>query len=219
MSAKPMLDDLELQQVQKIEAMDHQVLAQHGVPALEGDFFQDLGRRVTRVNLLGVMTGSEAGEQLKTLRLKFRNAEPVSFVSDIATATTVDKVLIEEFGVRELAGKPARYEYALTLREFIKPPAFTSETPPPAPAVDEEVEQEASDLGTEQIDQASNDLGTLEVVVQVADGTGYEGIRVVVEGTTSEAAPMSTFSDEQVEGVYTFTNIQAGDYTVKVELA
>lgn len=214
-----MLDDFELQHVQKVEAMDQQVLVQHGVPALEGDFLQDLGRRVTRLTLIGLMTGTEAGEQLKTLRLKFRKAESVSFVEDIATATTVGKVLIEEFGVRELAGKPERYEYALTLREFIEPPPSTSETPPPAPAVDNEVQQQASDISSEQIDQASNDLGTLEVQVEVGDNTGFQGVRIVVEGTTSAGEPLSTFSEEQVDGVYRFINIQAGDYSVRVELA
>lgn len=214
-----MLDDLELQHVQKIEAEDEQVLVQHSVPALEGDFLQDLGRRVTRVTLVGVMTGTEAGNQLKTLRLKFRKAESVSFVEDIATATTVDKVIIEEFGVRELAGKPERYEYVLTLREYNEPPPPVSETPPPAPAVDDEVQQQASNISTERIDQASNDLGTLEVQVEVADGTGFAGVRIVVEGTTSAGEPLTTFSDEQVDGLYRFTNIQAGDYSVRVELA
>src|SRR5262245_16612587 len=119
MTARPMLDGIELQQVQKVEGEDQEVLAQHGVPALEGDFLQDLGRRVTRLSLTGVMTGPEAGEKLKTLRAKFRLATPVPFVTDIATATKVDKVLIEELGVRELAGKPERFEYELTLREFL----------------------------------------------------------------------------------------------------
>src|SRR6266550_2954701 len=118
-SVKPMIDDLELQQLQQIEADEKEVLAQHGVPALEGDFLQDLGRRAERIRLNGVITGSESGEGLTKLREKFRAAEPVSFVSDIATATKVDKVLIEEMGVRELAGKPERFEYAFGLREFL----------------------------------------------------------------------------------------------------
>src|SRR5215212_287715 len=108
---RPMLDSVELEQVQKIEVEDHEVLAQHGVPALEGDFLQDLGRRVTRVSLSAVITGPDADERLKTLREKFRSATPVPFVADIATATKVDKVLIEEFGVREVSGKPERFEY------------------------------------------------------------------------------------------------------------
>src|SRR5713226_9222712 len=119
---RPMLDDVELQQVQEVEAEDQEVLAQHGVPALEGDFLQDLGRRATRVKLTGVLTGSEAGGGLKKLREKFRAAEPVPLVADIATATKVDKVLIEEMGVRELAGKPERFEYAITIIEYIPPP-------------------------------------------------------------------------------------------------
>ncbi len=99
--AKPMLGDVELQLVQKLEAEEDLVLAQHDVPALEGDFLQRLGRRATRFSLTGVLSGPEVADGLKTLREKFRAAEPVSFVADIATATTVDQVLIEEMGVRE----------------------------------------------------------------------------------------------------------------------
>src|SRR6185369_15441485 len=159
MPAKPMLDDVELQHVQEVEAEDERVLAQPGVPALAGDFLQDLGRRVTRVILVGVMTGPEAGDQLKTLRLKFRKAEPVSFVSDIATATTVDKVLIEEFGVRELAGKPARYEYQFTLREFLPPPPSVVEEPPPPPPPEPQLpEVETGTLVVEVVVQGQPDF-------------------------------------------------------------
>jgi phosphatidylserine/phosphatidylglycerophosphate/cardiolipin synthase-like enzyme/outer membrane protein OmpA-like peptidoglycan-associated protein len=131
--AKPMLDGVELPQTQRIASEDEEVLAQHGVPALEGDFLQDLGRRAVRVSLTGVLTGTEAGEDLKGLREKFRAAQPVPFVSDIATATRVDQVLIEEIGVRELAGKPERFEYALALREYTPPPAVEEEDPPDIP--------------------------------------------------------------------------------------
>src|SRR5262245_29019574 len=116
---RPMLDDLELQQVQQIDVDEDQVLAQHGVPALEGDFLQRLDRRATRVTLSGILTGPEVREGLEKLREKFRAAKPVPFAADIATATSLDQVLIEELGVSELAGKPERFAYALTLREFI----------------------------------------------------------------------------------------------------
>lgn len=210
-----MLDAVELQHVQKVEAEDQEVLAQHGVPALEGDFFQDLGRRVTRVSLLGVMTGDEAGEQLKTLRLKFREAEPVSFVSDIATATTVDKVLIEEFGVRELAGKPARFEYQLTLREYLPPPAPEEEEP--TELIDAESEEDAEELNNEQVEQIANDTGTLEVQVETEDGD-LSRVRVVVDGETDSGQAVSTFSVEPADGVYRFTGLQAGTYNVRLEL-
>src|SRR5512145_781469 len=114
MPTKPMLDDLQLLLVQQLEADERQERAQHAIPALEGDFLQGLGRRATAFTLNGVIANEDGtvAEELKKLREKFRAAAPVNFVSDIATATRVDTVLIEEMSVRELAGKPNRFEYA-----------------------------------------------------------------------------------------------------------
>jgi len=134
--ARPMLGDLELQQVQVVGVDQDRVLLEHEVPALEGDFLQRLGRRASSVSLSGVLTGADAGTGLKTLREKFRAAEPVAFVADIATATRVDKVLIEALSVRELAGRPERFEYAIRIREYIEPPPVSEEPPeepPPEP--------------------------------------------------------------------------------------
>lgn len=130
---RPMLDDLELQQVQTIEVDGDQVWVQHGIPALEGDFLQGLGRRASQITLTGMLSGAEVADSLKKLRDKFRAAALVTFAADIATAVRLEQVLIEEMGVRELAGRPARFEYAFTLREFT--PATPTEiiVPPPPP--------------------------------------------------------------------------------------
>src|SRR5919197_290203 len=130
--ARPMLDDLELQQTQQLEIDEDEDFATHEVPALEGDFDQGLGRRGAAVTLSGVLTGPEAGDGLKSLRGKFRAGEAVPFAADIATATKLDKVLVEEMGVRELAGRPQRFEYAFRLREFTPPPPPKTTPPPPA---------------------------------------------------------------------------------------
>ena len=106
---RPILDDLELELVQNIATAEDEALVQHAVPALEGDFFQRLGRRATGISLQGVLTGTEVKEGLEKLREKFRAAAPVSFVADITTATRIEKVLIEELDVLELAGKPERF--------------------------------------------------------------------------------------------------------------
>lgn len=213
--ARPMLGDIELEHVQKIEVDGDQVLIQHGVPALEGDFFQGLGRRATQISLTGVLTGPEAGEGLNTLRDKFRAAEPISFVADITTATRVDQVLIEEMGVRELAGRPERFEYAFTLREFI--PAPEPETAD-VQQVDEQTQEQASETSSQQVDNIADGIGTLEVHVTIEDGSDYSGIVVIVEGETSDGEAFSTRSEEQENGVYRFTNFPAGTYTVKVNL-
>ncbi len=204
--ARPMLDDVELQQVQKIEVDEDQVLIQHGVPALEGDFLQRLNRRATQVTLTGVLTGPEVGEGLKTLREKFRAAEPVPFVADMTTATQVDQVLIEEMGVRELAGKPERFEYALTLREFIVPPEVITEEPP---------EPDVPEPPDDDIDQ---NVGTLigEVIVEGQPSFDFSRVTVTVQGTTQDGEDLSRTLTSREGNIWTEEGIPAsrGEYTV-----
>ena len=204
--ARPMLGDIELQLVQEIETGEDQVLARHDIPALEGDFLQGLGRRATRLTLTGVLTGPEAGEGLKTLRDKFRGAEPVAFVTDITTATRVNEVLIEEMGVRELAGKPERFEYAFTLREY-------------SPAAEVEVEQPPDpEPPDEPSDDIDDNVGTLIVKV-IVDGQpdfDFSQVTVTVQGTTQEGEALSRTLTNREGNVWTEENAPAsrGEYTV-----
>lgn len=204
---RPMLGDIELQQVQKIEVDGDQVLVAHGVPALEGDFLQRLDRRAMQITITGVLTGPEAGEGLKALRDKFRAAEPVPFVADIATATRVDEVLIEEMGVRELAGKPERFEYAFTLREYIPAPAVTRETPP---------EPEVPDPQDDEIDE---NVGTLIVEVEVEGEQDFDfsKISVTVQGTQQDGTDLSRTLTNRTDNVWTEEEFPAsqGEYTVQ----
>lgn len=225
---QPMLNDVELQLVQKIVVDENQVFDLHNIPALEGDFFQALGRRISRVTLTGILTGTEAGAGLKTLREKFRAAEPIPFVADIATATKVDQVMIETMHIRELAGKPERFEYALTLREFIPPssPEEVRETQPAetqadiqgSEQVDEQVQALAVEDTAEQVNNIVNETAVLEVQVNLEDGADFSGIRVTLEGTTTDGEPFFAWSREQTNGLYRFENLQAGDYTVRLEV-
>lgn len=207
--ARPMLGEIELQQVQKLDIEQEQVLTQHSVPALEGDFLQRLNRRATQVTLTGVLTGSEARDGLKSLRDKFRAAEPVSFVADITTATQVGQVLIEEMGVRELAGKPERFEYAFTLREFIPPPAVEEEEPP---------EIEEPENPAERID---DEVGTLIVEVNVEGQPDFDfsQVNVSVRGTQEDGTSFSRTLTNRTDNVWTEEDMPAGEYTVEAIVA
>lgn len=214
--AKPMIDDIELRLVQRIDAEEDQALVQHSVPALDGDFLQRLGRHSTHVRLAGVMTGPSAGEDLETLHQKFRDAEPVSFVADIAAATEVDQVLIAQMRVRELAGKPERFEYSLTLNEFIPPPPVQTEEPPPSP-VDEEVAQEAEQQTTETVEDIAENVGELRIVVELSDpAQDFSNLFVHVEGTTEAGEEVFLDLEEQVDGVYSRQNVPPGEYNVSL---
>jgi outer membrane protein OmpA-like peptidoglycan-associated protein len=196
--ARPVLDGVELQQVQEIASDDAEAVETHAVPVLEGDFLQDLGRRAVRFTLNGVVLGATAGDGLKTLREKFRAAQPVSFVSDIATATTVDKVLIEDVGIRELAGKPQRFEYALTLREFIPPPAPAQEPPPVKP-----------------IPPPLTSTLIVEVIVTGQPAFDFSTVTVSADGTQDDGTPLSRVLTTRTNNVWTEADFPPGSYTAK----
>jgi len=118
---QPMLDDLELPQVQEITTLEHRMLAEQKPPAMSGSLLQNLGRRPLRVELMGVATGSEALRFVEKLDEKFRAGNPFPFTGDIVADAQIEKVVIDDLRVQEEAGKPQRYAYVLTLREFIEP--------------------------------------------------------------------------------------------------
>jgi hypothetical protein len=212
-----MLEGFELQYVQEIESQEDEALARHGIPALEGDFLQDLGRQAVRVTLTGILAGTDAGENLKTLREKFRAGAPVAFVDDIATATTIDKMLIEEMNVREIAGKPERFEYALSLCEFIasQKPGEDTQQIPGAPQVDADSQSQAADATAQLVNNIASNTGTLEVQVSLEDGgVDYSGIVVVAESSDGR----SISQNQQQNGLYRFENMPPGDYTVRLAL-
>ncbi len=181
---RPMLDDVELQQVQAIETEGDQVLAQHGIPALEGDFLQGTGRRAAQITLAGVLTGPEARDGVQTLREKFRAAQPVSFVADIATATQVDQVLIEELGLRDIAGRSERFEYALALREFIPPPRPQTVPPPPPPPPQPQVDTGTLVVEVIVVGESNFDFSTVTVTV---NGTRQDGTTLTPRTLTNRA--------------------------------
>jgi hypothetical protein len=125
---RPQLDDLELPQVQELTTLDQRVLAEHKPPGMAGSLLQNLGRRPTRLALWGVATGPDARSFIETLDGKFRDAQPLAFTADIVADAEIEQVVIEDLRVQDLAGKPERFAYVLTLREYIEPvePAVTS---------------------------------------------------------------------------------------------
>jgi len=118
---KPMLDQLELPQVQEITTLERRTLAEHKPPQMSGSLLQNLGRRPTRLALWGVATGPEAQTFVDQLESKFREGNPLPFTADIIAEAAIDRVVIDDLRVQELAGKPQRYAYVMTLREHIKP--------------------------------------------------------------------------------------------------
>jgi hypothetical protein len=118
---QPMLDDIELPQVQEITTHEKRTLVEHKPPGMSGSLLQNLGRRPTYLLLWGVATGTDAQETIAKLNDKFQAGAPLSFTADISADAKIDQVIIDNLQVQDLAGKPQRYAYILTLREYIEP--------------------------------------------------------------------------------------------------
>ncbi len=118
---RPMLDDLELELVQELDTYELRTLAEHKPPGMSGSLLQNLGRRPTRLVLWGAAAGPDALSFTEKLDEKFRTAKPVPFTADIIADAEIELMLIEDVKIQELAGKPERFAYVLTLREFIEP--------------------------------------------------------------------------------------------------
>ncbi|WP_020579055.1 peptidoglycan-binding protein [Actinopolymorpha alba] len=200
--ARPMLGDLELEQVQLVEVDEDQVVLRHPVPGLEGDFLQDFGRRAARVRLTGVLTAVDTVEHLGTLREKFHAGEPVGFVSDITSATLVDQVLIERMDVVELAGRPRVFEYRFDLREFLEAAPVDTEDvvipPPPPPDVE-------------------NGKLAVTVVVEGDPAFDMDRVRVTVRGTEQKTGADLTrvLTNRTSPNVWFADPFPAGDYTAE----
>ena len=124
---RPMLAGTELPQVQQISTADLRALAEHKPPGRDGSLLQNLGRAPTTITLSGVATDPKALELVATLKRDLRTGSAVPFVADITTDCAIDNVLIDDLQVRQVAGKPDRYAYVVTLREYVEPvePAST----------------------------------------------------------------------------------------------
>ena len=79
---RPMLDDLELPQVQEIATYDQRMLAEHKPPGKAGSLLQNMGRRSTQLVLWGVASGADAQKFVEQLDGKFRAGDPVPFTAE-----------------------------------------------------------------------------------------------------------------------------------------
>ncbi len=118
---QPMLDDLALPQVQVIRTYDKRMLSEHRATGMDGSFLQNMGRKPACLMLAGIASGLDALQFVEKLDDKFNQGQAVTFITDIIADSDIEEMLIDDLKWEELAGKPNRFAYVLTLREHIEP--------------------------------------------------------------------------------------------------
>ncbi len=155
---RPMLDDLELPLVQEISTFDRRTLAEYKPPGMDGSIIQNLGRNPSCILLWGIACGDESRDFLDKLETKFKAGSPVPFTADIVTDSNIDDVLIDNLRLQELAGKPDRFAYILTLRQH------------QVPVEPEDVSGIDTSLLSDAIDQISGLVDGLDAALAFASG-------------------------------------------------
>jgi hypothetical protein len=122
MAQGAMLDDLSLPLVQDVRTLEERAWVTHVVPGRDGAAHQHLGRRPAVITVIGVFAGETSLEQVELVRKKFQAHLPIPFVADIATATDVKNVVLDDLRVTEVAGRPQEFRYVLRLVEHLPPP-------------------------------------------------------------------------------------------------
>jgi hypothetical protein len=118
---RPMLDDVELPQVQSVTSRDVRALSEYVPVGGDGSVLQDLGRAATEIVVVGVATDDAVQPLVTRLDGVVRSGTPVSFVADVTAGSRLQQVLVEDASFAEVAGRPDEQRYLLVLREHIEP--------------------------------------------------------------------------------------------------
>lgn len=160
---RPMLDDVDLPQVQAVTSQDVRVLAEHVAPGGAASQLQDLGRTASRIVVVGIATEAAVAPLVQRVDAAVRSGSPVTFVSDVTAASQLQQVIVEDARFEDVAGRPGERRYRLVLREHLVPAPASATTS--TDGLDADVLAEASgaigDL-TAGLDAATDFAGGLE---------------------------------------------------------
>ena len=187
MKVKPMLGDFELDGIEYIESSESRALAEHSVPGLAGNYFQDMGSVPNTIVIVGTKAGDDARDDfLTSIREIFNKGEQTTFVADINTATDVTDVVIQDLEVAEIGGAPDSFRYAIKLRKYTEPPE-----PPATGLLDTGILGDAlAALGVMDL------LDNLVTIPDIGDPSvpltgAMDGVKSATQGLGGAMAPLS----------------------------
>jgi hypothetical protein len=118
-----MIGEFAVPGIQRIGTREDRRLVEVAVPGMEGSLTQDLGSGSVSIHIEGTLAGDDARDGfLGQVRAMLQAGDPVDFVADITTATSVEKIVIADLKVQELAGSADSFQYHIVLTQYVEPP-------------------------------------------------------------------------------------------------
>ena len=116
-----MIGEFEVPGIQRIGTLEARHLVEVPVPGLEGSYHQDLGSAAVAIVIEGTLAGDDARDGfLQSVRDSFNAGEPLDFVADIVTATSVEKVFAADLDAAEVAGSSDTFRYRMVLTQYVE---------------------------------------------------------------------------------------------------
>ncbi len=147
-----------------IEAAEVARFARHAVPGMDGELSQAMGRPSVRIAVRGIFYGTEAFDQLETLRGTMLDRSPVDFVCELTGSGYVAQVLVDHLHVAQHAGHPDEFEYSCMVTEYVPPP------PPPASSLMGDLDLSLIDEAASMLDDFEDALSALEDIAGLLGG-------------------------------------------------
>lgn len=135
-----------LKRIHRINTLEKARFVRHAVPGLEGDLVQNLGRNSVFLRIEGIFYGSNAQDDLETLRDAYKAREPVDFLADVVGHAYFSQVVLSQFEVVQRAEEPEQFSYALSIVEYVPPPEPESGFGLDVPGMDVAIGLEALDF-------------------------------------------------------------------------
>lgn len=195
-NAVPLLGDISLQYVQRLEHYLDGGYTQTLIPGLAGQLQQNTGRLSHQLFISGTLFGSEAASQLETLQQTAASGEELTFAANIVSALELQKVVISQIRVVESAAHPDTWQYEICLQE--SPPL-----PPPAQVqgfgglddfglgdlgFDTDIMGDLQDLAGEIAGVVDDALGALDALAGLGNLGSADGILKPLDGPVKESS-------------------------------
>lgn len=144
------LGAISLEHLTHVSVHERARVVTHGVPGMDGDLLQVLGRPSVEVEFRGVFYGPDAFSELQMLREAYLGQKPVDFFAESVGEGYFAQVLIASLEVTQRMGYLDQYDYACRVLEYVEPPAVMASADP------------FSALNTGLIDEASGLVDTVQ---------------------------------------------------------
>lgn len=189
------LAGINLEHLTRIDVRERARIAWHGVPGLNGDLAQVLGRPSVEVTFWGIFYGAGRSDGLDQLRQAHLARQPVDFFTETVGEGYFSQVLISDLLVMQRADYTDQFDYVCTVVEYVRPPE---------PALANPLAALESDLLSEAAGFIDDVQNALEQVSQLTDLLA--NIPSFADPTTRLPAMLEAFTESAGGGTGVLTN-------------